>query len=286
MSSPPVRMLAVPQAESATRARIVAVLLRVALDQQLRRFPAELPGRRRRHRAGVDRIEIAPGRQHLGPAAARRARRAGRHEAAVEPGEQAGDLGRRRRRRRPGAGRCVDPVEHGAGLPVQRRRRRAQRLAARPSARCARRLQPLDRVAGACATAPSPASAAGRGPGPRRGEIGGRADRSRARDRRPARAAARPAAGAAPRGRRASATSRSVERVALGRAAEDVQPVADLQLLQLAEIGVELAQAPSPRSSPAAMPQSRSRPARAHAARGSARGEQLRRGADRRRAAS
>src|SRR3546814_4850358 len=40
--------------------------------------------RRCRHRAGVDRIEVASGRQHVRPAAAWRARRAGRHEARSE----------------------------------------------------------------------------------------------------------------------------------------------------------------------------------------------------------
>ena len=64
--------------------RIVRRVLEVAGEQVLGGFPAERPGGRRRHRAVVDRIEIAPGRQHVEPAAGRRAGRAGRDEAAVE----------------------------------------------------------------------------------------------------------------------------------------------------------------------------------------------------------
>ena len=73
--------------------RVVSVFLGVALEEQRRRFPAELPGRLRRHGAGVDRIEIAPGRQYLRPAAARRAGRPGRNKTPVEPGKEAGDFG-------------------------------------------------------------------------------------------------------------------------------------------------------------------------------------------------
>ena len=122
--------------------RIGAVLLGVALDEQGRRFPAELPGRLGRHRAGIDRIEIAAGRQHLGAASARRAGRARQHQAPVEPGEQPGDFGRAAARH----GRAqmpLDPVEHGAGpLPAGVGRNLARDQAQR------QRLQPLDRVAG------------------------------------------------------------------------------------------------------------------------------------------
>jgi hypothetical protein len=89
-------MLAVPQADSATR--------------------SELPGRLGRHRARVDREEIAAGRQHLGPAAARRTGRTGGDEPAIEAGQQACDFGAAAARdNRPQM--ALDPIEHHAGLP-------------------------------------------------------------------------------------------------------------------------------------------------------------------------
>ncbi len=51
----------------------VAVLLKVALDNARRRFPAQMPGGRRGNRARIDRIEVAPGRQNLRPSARRSA---------------------------------------------------------------------------------------------------------------------------------------------------------------------------------------------------------------------
>ena len=66
------------------RARPVAVLLNVALDQQRRRPPAEMPGGRGWHGARVDREEVAPGRQHVRTAAGRRAARSGLDEPALE----------------------------------------------------------------------------------------------------------------------------------------------------------------------------------------------------------
>ena len=146
MSSPPVRMLAVPQAESASARRIVAVLLGVALDQQPGGMPAELPGRRGRHRAGIDRIEIAPGRQHLGPAAARRAARAraarsGRRAPARMPAISAVAAGGDR-----GAQHALDPAEHGAGLvPVRLRLALRRRSAAAPELPAARPYRPAVR---------------------------------------------------------------------------------------------------------------------------------------------
>ena len=141
-------------------ARIVAVLLRVALEQERRRFPAELPRRRRRHRAGVERIEIAPRRQHLGPAARSARPRARRHEAPVEAAQEPGDLGRCRRRRRSGRKRARRSNRAPRGSAVQA----VVGARASPATSAQReKLQPLDRVAGAAPGA-SPASAAGRGP--------------------------------------------------------------------------------------------------------------------------
>ena len=118
MSSPPVRMQAVPQADSAMVRGPVAVLLQMVLDQGMGRGPAE------RHAAGVGTarcrrsIEVAPGRQHLGPAAGGRTRRAGGDEAAVETGQECCRLAQAplRRRRRP-ADRGREVVEHGPRLP-------------------------------------------------------------------------------------------------------------------------------------------------------------------------
>ena len=106
-------------------------------------MPAELPGRRGRHRAGIDREEIAPGRQHVGPAAAS-ARRSGRarRRRPSRPAQQRRDFGRAAggHRRRKHAARSS-------------RARRAVRVPRAGSAALARdqpqrqHLQPLDRVA-------------------------------------------------------------------------------------------------------------------------------------------
>ena len=240
--------------------RIVAVLLGIALDQQAGRMPAELPGRRGRHRAGVDRVEIAPGRQHLGPAAARRAARAGRDEAAVEPGQQGGDLGGAAgRHRRP---QCpFDPAEHGGGaVPCRvaaRRRRRPAAAPEPPAARpCRRRC-----ASGQLRRAAGEGSGGGRACQLARPGLGGPASAGRRRDRGRRRA---PAAATRPLPPRRAAPGRSPatarRALALGAGAEHVQPVADLQFLQFAQKAVELAQR-GVASSPAAMPQSRSMPA-------------------------
>ncbi len=69
-------------------ARPFAVVLGVAGQHRLGGAPADLPRGSRRHGARIDAVEVAPGRQHIGPPAAGRARRAGRDEAAVQGGEQ------------------------------------------------------------------------------------------------------------------------------------------------------------------------------------------------------
>ena len=160
------------------------MILRVALDQHCRRFPAELPCRRRRHRAGIDRIEIAPGRQHFGAAAARRPGWAGRHETAVETLEQPRQLlctAARDGRPQP----AVDPVEDGGGTPPAFFRRNLARDEA-----LRQRFQPLDGVAG---VAPGAGTRQCRRLGVRAMVRQGRerAGRSRDRDRRQVRATAR-----------------------------------------------------------------------------------------------
>ena len=136
----------------------------MALDQQRRRFPAELPSGLGRDRAGVERIEIAPGRQHLGPAAARRAGGTGQHQTAVEPGEQPRQLGGAALRHHR-AQLLLDPGEDGAGaLPARLGRNLAGDEAQR------QRLQALDRVAG---IAPPPRTGEHRRtrPPPRLGQV-------------------------------------------------------------------------------------------------------------------
>src|SRR5947208_491237 len=126
-------------------------------------MPTELPCRRRRHGAGIDRIEIAPGRQDVGAAAARRAARSGRNEAAVEPGENAMDFRRAAGRdRRPQY--LLDPAQHRArrfpfGLGFCRAGEEPQ----------SERLQPFDRIGD---RAPAPTRALTRASLPRlRGRV-------------------------------------------------------------------------------------------------------------------
>ena len=69
-----------------------AVVLFVAFDQQSRRLPAQRPGRRRRHGAGIDGIEVASRRQHVGPPAGRRAGRPGLDERTRKAGQEPLDL--------------------------------------------------------------------------------------------------------------------------------------------------------------------------------------------------
>ena len=236
--------------------RIGAVLLGMALDQQCRRFPAELPGRLGRHRAGVDRIEIAAGRQHLGPAAARRAGGAGRHQTAVEPGEQPGDLG-------------LAAARDGRAQIAARSRSSTARVRCQPASapRLAgdetqgQRLQPLDRVAGVAPWPPAPASTArdaGRAHGS--ASVEQRADRSPS-SRSAARARSSEASSAAaPRPGRAKATSNASSRSPSGLWPNTWSP---------SRICISLISHSNPSSlrnavaasSPAAMPQSPSSPA-------------------------
>ena len=72
--------------------RVAAVVLEMAGEQRLGGAAAKRPGGGGRHRAVVERIEIAPGGQDIEPTAGRRAGRTGRDEAAGKAGEQGGDL--------------------------------------------------------------------------------------------------------------------------------------------------------------------------------------------------
>ena len=72
----------------------------MALDEEAGRFPAELPGGGRRHGAAVERVEIAPGGEHVEASARGGTRRPGLDKTALEPGKQAGELGRTACRKR------------------------------------------------------------------------------------------------------------------------------------------------------------------------------------------
>ena len=226
----------------------------MALDQQCRRFPTELPGRLGRHRAGVDRIEVAPGRQHLGPAAARRAGGAGRHQTPVEPGEQARRFRPRRMPRPPGAAPARSSRERRGSAASSARRRPRRRRAARPA------LSRRSTVSPAVRHGPGPASTAGRGPchGSARSsasgslaeaEIGGQ----RAQQRGVLRARRRgPGGRTRPATRRAARPRGSGRRRAARRGS--ASPSARTESRRACA-------APRPVSSPAAMPQSPSSPA-------------------------
>jgi hypothetical protein len=90
MSSPPVRMFDVPQAVSAIDAAIRHgpghAAIRSSAD-----FP-QFPGGRRRHRAAVDRVEVAPRGQHVRPPARRRAGRPGLDEPPIKRRHQPVDF--------------------------------------------------------------------------------------------------------------------------------------------------------------------------------------------------
>ena len=206
--------------------------LEIVLDHQFGRAPAQLPGGRRRHRAAVDRVEVPPGRQHLGPAAGRRTTGSGRHAPAVQPGEQArqlvGPAGLNRRAQPP-----VDRLEHGTGRgPAGLRRCLARHQSARQE------LQPLHRVA---LRAPGAGTrqhgGTGSAPGlaqyrpervPLQLEIGRECPQQRG------------LAAFAPAARGADQCHQEIGKLPVRRGlAEDVQPVADLQLLDLAQMVVD-----------------------------------------------
>ena len=185
------------------RARPIAVFLGVPFEEKSRRFPAERPSRRRGHRAGIDRIEVAPGRQHVRPAARGRAGRAGCHAPPVERGEQGGDFGGTAGIEARGEFRA-DPFGDGGARGAGRRTACGQ---------CHGGVLQRVRTVG----------------------IAAQIARERAMQRFVAGARAGPG-GPRDRGQRIGA------RAALGRSAEDVQPVADLMVLEFAQRRVELRQ--------------------------------------------
>ena len=268
MSSPPVRMFEVPQARERERARPVAMRpgdsARPAASAD---FQPSCPGRRRRHRAGIDRIEVAPGRQHVGPPARRRAGRA-RAPRTGRRGRRssAGDLGRAGAVERRARARCAIQ-SRTARVRAASPARGSRALAGDQPPR--QQLEPLDRVAGACATASARDLAAGMrraGRGPRPGSPPGRsrAGRSRARDRRRARAMQRGVAGLARR-RAARARARPACRSAArppGDAPRTCSPSRICSSFS-SQRWASSCRARRRRRRRAAMPRSRSRPMRA-----------------------
>jgi hypothetical protein len=61
----------------------------MADQQSFRSAPANLPGGSRRHSTWIDAVEIASGREDIGPTSAGRTRGTGRNEPAVQSGEEA-----------------------------------------------------------------------------------------------------------------------------------------------------------------------------------------------------
>ena len=92
-------------------AGIRAGLGHVAFDQPVGQRPADVPRQRRGHRLGVDGVEVATGRQHVGAAPRGCPAGAGGHVAAGEAGEQVGEL----------VGRAPQVGHQRRGDPAQRR---------------------------------------------------------------------------------------------------------------------------------------------------------------------
>ena len=191
----------------------------VALDQRVGHRLAGLPGQPRRDRLGVDGVEVAAGRQHVDQAAQRRAGRAGGDEAAVEGVQHARDLvvGRGQPRHHLGRREPQHPLDvHLAGSRATRPRHGG-------AARAPSRRPPCPRPGRAPAPRPrrpGPGRVVGAGPAPRAGPAG--------------RLAAPHLAGAQDREHQVD------PRLAGRRLAEDVQAVADLGVLDLAQPAVDV----------------------------------------------
>ncbi len=195
-----------------------------------------MPGGRSRHRAAVDRVEVASGRQHVGAAAGRRAGRPGLDEPAIERLQDSADLGPATLGHR-GAKGFPDLVQDRTGrLPGGIRPQNAGDQGA------GQKLQALDRV-----TAAAPGLAArslqDRRPEALPGGGHGAIERIEAGKLqiRSQRAQERGIAARSCAARHARKGHQQVgQPVAFGRLAELVQAIPDLQLLELAEVVVEL----------------------------------------------
>ena len=222
------------------RARPVAVVLQVLFDQKVRGFPAELPRRLRGHCATVDGEEVAPGGQHIEASARGCTRRSGRDRLPIERVEEALGL-----RGATGADGGEDAVVHllqhrGGSGEVLGRFRPAH-------GEFGELLEVLDRVAIAAPGAEArahprrlqelvPGAVVGGGHIAIERVDGDTAICSQSSDER----------GVAPLSIAARETCEGdgqiTFQITIRRGAKDVEPIADLRLFQLAEIGVELGQ--------------------------------------------
>ena len=213
------------------------MILGVAGNQQFGGFPPQFPGGRSGHAAAVHGIKVATGRQNVVATACRRTGRARLEETPRQGRQQTGRfaLAALIQRRRD---RCSDALQHltgalplGGGLSLAGQKAQRQQFdtldrvtgtAPRIAADCAERLAPVS-FPGLCHGAVERVETQAEilGYGPLQAGIG------------PFAATARN-----PRKRR----QQIVPQPSLGRLPEDVQAVADLHLLQFAQIGVEFFQ--------------------------------------------
>ena len=206
--------------DEADHPRQLAVVCDVALEQRLRQPPARLPRQLRRQRPGIDRIEVAPGRQDVDAAARRAAARPGGDVAAVQRGEHVRELvGRPGQPRDDGLAGEAQRVLHvgvGAPEPVAHDLRDVERRPPARRQRAEQRRLALLQAVGA----------------------GGRGERVvvEPEHRRERRAQARHVTRAEPQ----HGADEAALLVAGGRHAEHVQPVLDLDVLDLAEVAVDV----------------------------------------------
>ena len=189
MSSPWVRMAAVPHTTSPTEAGHSPVSLPVAVADGVGQRPADVPRRPGRQRLRVDRVEVPPRRQHVRHAPGRRPRRPRRHVPPVQR-PQACSRSRRwslQRGNEHVAGepqRFVDRSSPSCGRPCRRSRFASASIASmRPMPW---RTAVVEAAAGfgqqgrRSRPSPSATAAAATGPGPGGGGAARRGGRSRA----------------------------------------------------------------------------------------------------------
>ena len=227
------------------RLGVRAVLVEVAAQQRVGQPAPDVEGEVAGQRLGIDRVEVAPGRQDVDAPAGRRPRRPRRDVAPAQAAEQVVELVGRRPQPRHDLLAGEAQRGHDAGVLVAEdlgagRGSRLGGVAARPEGadqRALRVVQAVDEV-----------GAAGRRAGEARQQRRRRVDHHGARvleQRRLVEAVG--GADRAPQPGHALARSQAqdgrqqaVELLALGRGAEDVQAVADLEVLDLAQVAVDV----------------------------------------------
>ena len=245
MSSPCVRIAEVPQATSPTIRGSLRRSRAGGARAARRRARADLPGQLGRQRARIDRVEVAPGRQHVdapargapdGPAGTWRPFSAATRARSPRP-----CAGSEARPRRPRSAACAPPPRRGGRAPRAQTsahgaagsshgRQRVQQRVCASSSRSTSSPAPRGGPREALDAAPLGASSAAR-PG-----CGHQLPARRGRRRRRPRAAARHARRAQPQHRR----HEPAQLLARGRRTEHVQPVLDLDVLDLAQVAVDV----------------------------------------------